>query len=106
MIKKVISIILTFVMLFSVTAGSLTVDAATKNTVKTSISKVESKPKGFKVTWKKKSGIKGYQIQYSTSSKFKSPTTKTISSSKTTSKTTRTLGTVLCVTRAFKGYRL
>ena len=89
MTKKILSVILTFVMLFSVTAGSLTVDAASKNTVKTSISKVESKAKGFKVTWKKKSGIKGYQIQYSTSSKFKksSTKTKTVSSAKTKSAT-------------------
>ena len=70
-------------------ASVLTVSAATKNTVTTSISKVESKAKGFKVTWSKKSKIKGYQIQYSTSSKFKKSETqtKTISKAKTTSAT-------------------
>lgn len=69
--------------------GMLTVSAASKNTVTTSISKVESKAKGFKVTWKKKSKIKGYQIQYSTSSKFKKSETKTktVSKSKTSSAT-------------------
>ena len=67
----------------------LTVSAASNNTVTTSISKVEPKAKGFKVTWKKKSKIKGYQIQYSTSSKFKKSETKTktVSKAKTASAT-------------------
>ena len=66
-----------------------TVSAVSANNVTTSISKVESKEKGFKVTWKKKSKIKGYQIQYSTSSKFKKSETKTktVSSAKTVSAT-------------------
>ena len=85
--KKILSIVLSVVMLFGVNTTSLTVNAASGNTVKTSITKVESKAKGFKVTFKKKSKIKGYQIQYSTSSKFKSSNTKTITSSKTTSAT-------------------
>lgn len=87
--KKVLALVLSFVMVFSVTTVSLPVDAAAKNTVKTSITKVESKAKGFKVTWKKKSKIKGYQIQYSTSSKFKKSSTKskTISKAKTKSAT-------------------
>ena len=69
--------------------GAITVSAASKNTVTTSISKVEAKGKAFKVTWKKKSKIKGYQIQYSTSSKFKKSETqtKTVSKAKTTSAT-------------------
>lgn len=89
MMKKLLSVIFIVVMMFSITAISLTVDAASKNNVKTSITKVESKAKGFKVTWKKKSKIKGYQIQYSTSSKFKksSTKTKTISKAKTKSAT-------------------
>lgn len=77
MTKKLLSIILAFVMIFSATTCGLTVEAASKNTIETSISKVESKAKGFKVIWKKKSKIKGYQIQYSTSSKFKKSSTKT-----------------------------
>ncbi len=89
MSKKVVSVILAMIMLLSVTTGSLTVNAAAKNTIKTSISKVESKAKGFKVSWKKKSEIKGYQIQYSTSSKFKksSTKTKTVAKAKTTTAT-------------------
>ena len=85
--KKILSIVLSVVMLFGVNTTSLTVNAASGNTVKTSITTVESKAKGFKVTFKKKSNIKGYQIQYSTSSKFKTPNTKTISSYKTTTAT-------------------
>lgn len=34
--------------------------------------------KGFKLSWKKASGVSGYVIQYSTSKKFKKKTTKTI----------------------------
>ncbi|MFR5875311.1 MAG: fibronectin type III domain-containing protein [Eubacterium sp.] len=52
-----------------------------------SISKLTSKEKGFKVSWKKTSGITGYQIQYSTSSKFKNSKTSTVTKNSTTSKT-------------------
>ena len=55
--KKILAMVLSIVMVFSVTVGSLTVNAASNNTVKISITKIESKAKGFKVTWKKKSGI-------------------------------------------------
>ena len=87
--KRILAMALSIIMMFSVTTVGLSVEAAAKNTVKTSITKVESKAKGFKVTWKKKSKIKGYQIQYSTSSKFKksSTKTKTISKAKTKSAT-------------------
>lgn len=87
--KKFLSLILAVVMIFSVPTTTLMVNAASSNTVKTSISKIESKAKGFKVTYKKKSKIKGYQIQYSTSSKFKGSSTKikTITNYKTTSAT-------------------
>lgn len=81
--KKIISIVLAFIMLFTALSSTFVVNAATKNTVKTSITKVESKAKGFKVTWNKKSKIKGYQIQYSTSSKFKNASKKTMSKSST-----------------------
>ena len=37
----------------------------------TSITSLSAKDNGFKIKWKKKSGITGYQIQYSTNSKFK-----------------------------------
>ena len=86
-VKRIILSVLIAIILIGTVFPTLTVNAATKNTVKTSISKVVSKAKGFKVTWKKKSKIKGYQIQYSTSKKFtKSKTkTKTVSSAKSTS---------------------
>lgn len=73
--------------------NTLTVNAATKNTVKTSVSKVESKAKSIKVTWKEKSSVKGYQVQYSTSSKFKKSATKTktIKNKKTKSVTIKNL---------------
>ena len=54
-------------------------EAASRNKVQTSITKLESKSKGFKVTWKKKKGIKGYQIAYSTNKKFSNMKTVTIS---------------------------
>ncbi len=87
MIKRITSILLSFVMLFTVLSGTATVEAKAKNSVKTSITKVEPKAKGFKVTWSKKNKIKGYQIQYSTSSKFKSANTKTVTKSTTKSVT-------------------
>lgn len=85
--KKILTILLAVIIAFSSITGATVVEAASKNTIKTSISKIEGKAKGFKVTWKKKGKIKGYQIQYSTSSKFKksSTKTKTISNAKTTS---------------------
>ena len=58
MTKKLLSIILAFVMIFSATTCGLTVEAASKNTIETSISKVESKAKGFKVIWKKRVKLK------------------------------------------------
>lgn len=75
--KKIILSILIAIALISAASPALTANAAAKNTVKTSVSKVVSTAKGFKVSWKKKSGIKGYQIQYSTSKKFTKSTTKT-----------------------------
>ena len=87
--KKLFSVVLSVVMLLSVPVTTITADAAYINTVKTSITKVESKSKGFKVTYKMKNNIKGYQIQYSTSSKFNGSGTKikTIANYKTTSAT-------------------
>ncbi len=88
-LQKLFAGFMCVLVLVSATPNALTVNAASKNTVKTSVTKVQSKAKGFKVTWKKKSKIKGYQIQYSTSSKFKKSETKTktISKAKTTSAT-------------------
>lgn len=92
-LTKILCCIFCMVVLSSTAAGITTVSATSKNTVTTSISKIEPKGKDFKVTWKKKSKIKGYQIQYSTSSKFKKSETqtKTVSKAKTTSATIKNL---------------
>jgi len=52
------------------------------------LSKVTAAKKGFKVTWKKGTGVTGYEIEYSTSKKFDKKTTKkvTITKANTTSK--------------------
>lgn len=53
---------------------------------KTSVSKLTSISKGFKVKWKKQaSQVTGYQIQYSTSKSFKNAKQKLITNNKTTS---------------------
>lgn len=64
-----------------------------KKPKKTSISKIKSQKKGFKVTWKKVSNAKGYQVKYSTSKKFTKKTSKTATVKKatTTSKTVKDL---------------
>ncbi len=60
--------------------------AINKPTIKaTTISKVTSAKKGFKVTWKKQS-VTGYEIQYATNANFKSAKTVKVTSYKTTSK--------------------
>ena len=69
--KRILSLLLSVVMLvsamslvdFSAFAGS--------KLPATSITSLSAKDNGFKIKWKKKSGITGYQIQYSTNSKFK-----------------------------------
>ena len=69
--KRILSLLLSAVMLvramslvdFSAFAGS--------KLPATSITSLSAKDNGFKIKWKKKSGITGYQIQYSTDSKFK-----------------------------------
>ncbi len=69
--KRILSLLLSVVMLVS---AMLLVDfsafAASKLPA-TSITSLSAKDNGFKIKWKKKSGITGYQIQYSTNSKFK-----------------------------------
>ena len=69
--KRILSLLLSVVMLVS--AMSL-VDFSAFAAIKlpaTSITSLSAKDNGFKIKWKKKSGITGYQIQYSTNSKFK-----------------------------------
>lgn len=85
--KRILSLLLSVVMLvsamslvdFSAFAGS--------KLPATSITSLSAKDNGFKIKWKKKSGITGYQIQYSTNSKFKKNNKKIkIKNSKTVSK--------------------
>lgn len=91
-IKSFICCLFCIVILCCNTSSLLTVNAASANTVTTNITKIESKAKGFKVTFEKKSKIKGYQIQYSTSSKFdKSKVTHTITNAKTNTVTVNKL---------------
>ncbi len=56
--------------------------------VKTSISSLTARSKGFKVNWKKVSSASGYQVQYATNKKFIfTKKTSTITKKSTTSKT-------------------
>lgn len=48
----------------------------TKKPKATTVLKVKSGKKSFKLTWKKVNGVSGYQIKYSTSKKFTKKTTK------------------------------
>lgn len=87
--NRIIAVILVFVLLItSTTCVQFTTYAASKPSA-TSIAKIEAKPCGFKVTWKKQTkNTTGYQVQYATDSKFKNnKKTVTISKKGTTSKT-------------------
>ncbi len=69
--KRILSLLLSVVMLVSVVSlVDFSAFAASKLPA-TSITSLSAKDNGFKIKWKKKSGITGYQIQYSTNSKFK-----------------------------------
>lgn len=90
-INKILSVILSLTIIISTTAAfSVDAFAASKPSA-TSITKIEAKPKAFKVTYKKVKKITGYQIQYSTSSKFKSAKTVKVTKASTTSKTVSSL---------------
>jgi hypothetical protein len=54
---------------------------------------VKGKKNGFKITWKKVSGVKGYQIKYSTNKYFFESLTrsKNVKKAKTTSATVKDL---------------
>lgn len=69
--KRILSLLLSAVMLVSVVSLVDFSAFAGSNLPATSITSLSAKDNGFKIKWKKKSGITGYQIQYSTNSKFK-----------------------------------
>lgn len=76
--KRILSLLLSAVMLVSaMSLVDFSAFAASKLPA-TSITSLSAKDNGFKIKWKKKSGITGYQIQYSTNSKFKKKDSKTI----------------------------
>ena len=76
------------------TTTKATTKAKNKNKPKkTKIKSVKGKKNGFKITWKKVSGVKGYQIKYSTNKYFFESLTrsKNVKKAKTTSATVKDL---------------
>lgn len=76
------------------TTTKATKKASNKNKPKkTKIKSVKGKKNGFKITWKKVSGVKGYQINYSTNKYFFESLTKSknVKKAKTTSATVKNL---------------
>lgn len=69
--KRILSLLLSVVMLVSAMSLVDFSAFASSKLPATSITSLSAKDNGFKIKWKKKSGITGYQIQYSANSKFK-----------------------------------
>ena len=76
--KKIFSLLLSFIMLISIVSPVDFSAFAASKLPATSITSLSAKDNGFTVKWKKKTKITGYQIQYSTSSKFSMKNTKTV----------------------------
>ena len=76
--KKIFSLLLSFVMLISIVSLVDFSTFAASKLPATSITSLSAKDNEFTVKWKKKTKITGYQIQYSTSSKFSMKNTKTV----------------------------
>ena len=76
--KKIFSLLLSFVMLISIVSLVVFSAFAASKLPATSITSLSAKDNGFTVKWKKKTKITGYQIQYSTSSKFSMKNTKIV----------------------------
>lgn len=68
--KKIFSLLLSFVMLISI-VSLVDFSAFAASMPTTAITSLKTKNKTITVKWKKKTGITGYQIQYSINSKFK-----------------------------------
>ena len=84
--KKIFSLLLSFVMLISI-VSLVDFSAFAASMPTTAITSLKTKNKTITVKWKKKTGITGYQIQYSTNSKFKKNNKKIkIKNAKTVSK--------------------
>lgn len=84
--NKVLSILFAIIMIFSCTASPISAYAATKPKA-TSISSISATAGGFKVKYKKVSGVSGYQIQYATKSDFSNKKSVKVTKYSTTSKT-------------------
>lgn len=88
--KKIISVVLSLVLLVSSIGFTFNAYAATPKA--TSITSISAGTKSFTVKWKKVSSPnRGYQIQYATNGKFSNKKTITISKNSTVSKTVKNL---------------
>lgn len=75
--KKIISSVITVLILIGITVG-FSLEIYATSMPKTSITKITALEESFKVEMKKADKITGYQVQYSTSSKFAKNSTKAV----------------------------
>ncbi len=88
--KKIFSLLLSFVMLISI-VSLVDFSALATSMPTTTITSVKAQNKAFTVKWKKIKDVKGYQVQYSTSKKFKKAKKVNIKKSSTTKLTVKKL---------------